>query len=44
MTETQTGAPVTAQDFRGKVVLLYFGYTNCPDVCPATLYNLDPDF
>jgi len=40
MTETQTGAPVTAQDFRGKVVLLYFGYTNCPDVCPATLYNL----
>jgi protein SCO1 len=40
MTETQTGAAVTAQDFRGKVVLLYFGYTNCPDVCPATLYNL----
>lgn len=40
MTETQTGAQVTARDFRGKVVLLYFGYTNCPDVCPATLYNL----
>ena len=31
---------VTAQDFRGKVVALYFGYTHCPDVCPATLANL----
>ncbi len=44
MTETQSGAPVTAQDFKGKTVLLYFGYTNCPDVCPATLYNLDRIF
>jgi protein SCO1/2 len=34
------GRPVTAQDFRGKVVALYFGYTHCPDVCPATLANL----
>jgi protein SCO1/2 len=34
------GKPVTAQDFRGKVVALYFGYTHCPDVCPATLANL----
>jgi protein SCO1/2 len=41
MTEVQTGKPVTARDFLGKVTLLYFGYTNCPDVCPATLYNLD---
>jgi protein SCO1/2 len=44
MTETQTGKPVTARDFLGKTVLLYFGYTNCPDVCPATLYNLDRIF
>jgi len=44
MTEVQTGKPVTAADFRGDVVLLYFGYTNCPDVCPATLYNLDRIF
>ncbi len=34
------GAAVTGADYRGKVVLLYFGYTNCPDVCPATLANL----
>jgi len=37
---TEGGKPVTAQDFRGKVVALYFGYTHCPDVCPATLANL----
>jgi len=32
--------PVTADDYRGKVVLLYFGYTNCPDACPTTLTTL----
>jgi len=31
---------VTEANFRGAVTLLYFGYTHCPDVCPATLYNL----
>ena len=34
---SQTGAEVTAQDFQGAPVLLYFGYTSCPDVCPTTL-------
>ena len=37
---TAGGRPVTAADFRGKVVALYFGYTHCPDVCPTTLANL----
>ena len=32
-----TGAPFTPRDVHGKVVLLAFGYTHCPDVCPMTL-------
>jgi protein SCO1/2 len=32
--------PVHLVDFRGKYVVLYFGYTRCPDVCPTTLANL----
>ncbi|HXZ92838.1 MAG TPA: SCO family protein [Burkholderiales bacterium] len=35
-----TGRPVSAQDYRGKTVLLYFGYTSCPDECPTTLSKL----
>lgn len=34
------GKAVTANDYRGKVTLLYFGYTHCPDVCPLTLAHL----
>ncbi len=29
--------PVSLHDFRGKVVLVYFGYTSCPDICPTSL-------
>ncbi len=29
--------PFSLKDLRGKVVLLYFGYTKCPDVCPTSL-------
>ncbi|MCW8918538.1 MAG: SCO family protein [Gammaproteobacteria bacterium] len=29
--------PVSLSDYRGKVVLLYFGYTSCPDICPTSL-------
>ena len=35
-----SGAMVHGKDFRGHVVLLYFGYTHCPDVCPTTLSRL----
>lgn len=31
---------VRLEDLKGKVVLLFFGYTNCPDVCPATVAKL----
>ncbi len=31
------GSPVTDEDFKGKVMLVYFGFTNCPDVCPGDI-------
>ena len=34
------GKPRTLTDFRGKVVVLFFGYTHCPDVCPTKLADL----
>lgn len=37
MTSSRTGQPVSLSDFRGKFVLVYFGYATCPDVCPASL-------
>lgn len=40
MTRANDGAAVSARDYRGKVSVVYFGYTHCPDVCPTTLSNL----
>jgi protein SCO1 len=34
------GQPRSLADFRGKVVVLFFGYMHCPDVCPTTLAEL----
>ncbi|GAC1411225.1 MAG: SCO family protein [Burkholderiaceae bacterium] len=34
------GRPRTMADFKGKAVLIFFGYTHCPDVCPTTLATL----
>jgi protein SCO1/2 len=34
------GDPINASSLRGKPVLLFFGFTNCPDVCPTTLTQL----
>jgi len=35
-----TGTRVKLSNFRGKVVVLYFGYTHCPDICAPTLNRL----
>lgn len=37
---SSSGQRVSLDDFRGKLVVLYFGYTFCPDVCPATLVEI----
>ena len=34
------GRMVTENDFRGRFLLVFFGYTNCPDVCPVTMYKI----
>jgi protein SCO1 len=35
-----TGKPRRLEDFRGKAVVLFFGFTHCPDVCPTTLAEI----
>lgn len=40
MTRVDDGKAVTQADYLGKVTMLYFGYTFCPNVCPVTLANV----
>ena len=35
-----TGKPRTLADFKGKVVVMFFGFTQCPDVCPTTMADM----
>jgi protein SCO1/2 len=35
-----SGSVRTLADFKGKAVVIFFGYTNCPDACPTTMANL----
>lgn len=34
------GQPRSLADFQGKVVMMFFGFTNCPDVCPTTMADM----
>ena len=36
----QNGKPRTLQEFGGKVVVVFFGFTQCPDVCPTAMAEL----
>ena len=36
----QDGRPITDQDMKGEPLLVFFGYTHCPDVCPTTLFEI----
>jgi protein SCO1/2 len=39
--EATTGGMASLDSFGGKLVVVYFGYTHCPDVCPTTLSSLN---
>lgn len=35
----QHGQPFSTADLNGKLTLMFFGFTHCPDICPATLFH-----
>jgi len=41
---SQSGDRVSPRDFPGKILVVFFGYTSCPDVCPLTLTHLTRAF
>lgn len=40
----QNGVTRTNADYKGKYMVVYFGYSFCPDICPAALYNMTQAF
>jgi protein SCO1/2 len=36
----QNGRAVSDQDFKGEPFIVFFGFTNCPDICPTTLFEM----
>ena len=40
----QNGRAVTEADFKGKPFLVFFGFTHCPDICPAALFEMSETF
>jgi protein SCO1/2 len=36
----QNGKTITETDFKGRPLLVFFGYTHCPDICPTTLFEM----
>jgi len=36
----QNGASISDEDIKGRPFLVFFGYTHCPDICPATLFEV----
>jgi protein SCO1/2 len=36
----QNGRAVSEQDFKGEPFVVFFGFTNCPDICPTTLFEM----
>jgi len=38
--QSSKGYEVSLSDYQDKVVMLFFGYTNCPDICPTTIAHI----